>query len=71
MSIFTMDLVCALSKYAGCYEDLADECDNGINHKIEVCRRDEVCRHRRIYSYEKIGELLFNNKSWIKSIKNQ
>jgi len=55
-----MDLVCALSKYAGCYQDLTEEIDdaNG-NHDIVICERHVECGHRRLFSYEKIGELLF------------
>jgi hypothetical protein len=60
MSAFTMLLVCDLSKSAGCYQDLAAE--KGIAGEIEICRRGEPCNHRRMYSYEKIAELLFSGK---------
>jgi len=60
MSAFTMDIVCACSKYAGCYEELSREAEtDDFQQKIQVCRRDEECSHKRIYSYERIGELLF------------
>jgi len=61
MSAFTALLVADLSKYAGCYQDLAAEKGSG---EIEVCRRGEKCTHRRMYSYEKIAELLFSG--WAK-----
>jgi len=71
MSGFTMDLVCALSKYAGCYEELSQETEtDGFNQNIQVCRRDENCGHKRIYSYEKIGELLFGDHAWAKYFIN-
>jgi len=59
MSAFTMLLVCDLSKFAGCYQDLAAEKGN---YDIEVCRRGEKCTHRRMYSYEKMAELLFSGR---------
>ena len=61
-----MDLVCALSKYAGCYQDLVADA-NG-NHNIAICDRNVECGHRRLFSYEKIGELLFSG--WVKFIVN-
>ena len=71
ISAFTMDLVVALSKYAGCYEELRIEqarSDPNSNKPIEVCARHENCNHKRHYSYEKLADLLYGG--WIKIFVN-
>ena len=71
ISAFTMDLVVALSKYAGCYEELRVEqnrADPNSNRPIEVCPRNHNCNHKRYYSYEKLADLLYGG--WIKLFVN-
>lgn len=80
ISIFTLDLVCNLSQWAGCYKALYVDNKNvdvgllnrkgiflifpsnqvSLNSGLEasVCM-GECKKHRRIYSYEGIGNLLF------------
>jgi hypothetical protein len=69
ISTFTMDLVCSLSKYAGCYKDIQtrENNDNG-NITADVCDLSHKCKHGRIFSYEAIGSLLFGG--WIKFFIN-
>jgi amino acid permease len=66
ISIFTMDLVCGLSQWAGCYkaihmthDNMTHNKDTGLQMRNKTICPGECTRHKRIYSYEAIGNLLY------------